>query len=233
MKDSLLSYAGARDPGSGVIWGGVVSNTGTVQLDHKGERNGGFANASFSYLTGKNVPNNWNASGAAGVYFKVVKGLSVGLNVNGMHYDKNLSFFSLGQGGYFSPQRYGLASIPITWFSRHKRFEYEIRAGLGAQYFSEDKSPFFPTSANSALTQGFFNSQVHTGPNYNFGLRLGYKLAPHVYFDTFATANNARNYATQTVGFSLKFLVRRLPTNTDVQVRSIPDWKGNQPFRVE
>ena len=29
VKDSLLSYAGARDPGTGIIWGGVVSNTGT------------------------------------------------------------------------------------------------------------------------------------------------------------------------------------------------------------
>ncbi len=234
VKDSLLSYAGVRDPGTGVIWGGVVSDTGTVQFDHKGERNGGYANASFSYLTGKNVPDNWNASAAAGVYFKVVKGLSVGLNVNGMHYDKNLSFFSLGQGGYFSPQRYGLASIPITWFSRHKRFEYEIRAGLGAQYFTDDKSTFFPTRVNAILpAQGFYNSQVHTGPNYSFALRLGYKLAPHLYFDTFATANNARDYNTQTVGFSLKLLVHRLPTNTDLQVRSIPDWKGNQPFSIQ
>src|SRR5438445_9135678 len=149
VKDSLLSYAGVRDPGTGIVWGGVVSDTGTVQFDHKGERNGGYANASFSYLTGKNVPDNWNASAAAGVYFKVVKGLSVGLNVNGMHYDKNLSFFSLGQGGYFSPQQYGVAAIPISWFSRHKRFEYEIRASLGAQYIQQDSSSFFPTRLNT------------------------------------------------------------------------------------
>src|SRR5207247_10179327 len=69
--------------------------------------------------------------------------------------------------------------------------------------------------------------------NYNFLARLGYRVAPHVYFDIFGTANNARNYATQTVGFSLKFLVHRLPTNTDLHVNSIPDWKGNQPFGVE
>jgi Cellulose synthase operon protein C C-terminus (BCSC_C) len=33
VKDSLLSYAGARDPGTGVRWGGVVSNTGTIKFD--------------------------------------------------------------------------------------------------------------------------------------------------------------------------------------------------------
>src|SRR5439155_1688659 len=79
------------------------------------------------------------------------KGLSLGINLTGMHYQKNLSFFSLGQGGYFSPQEYGLASIPISWFSRHKRFEYEIRASLGAQYFSQERSPFFPTRINAVL----------------------------------------------------------------------------------
>jgi tetratricopeptide (TPR) repeat protein len=234
VKDSLLSYAGIRDPGSGIIWGGVVSNTGTLQFDHKDRRGGQYASGSFSYLTGKNVPNNWEVSANAGLYFTIVKGLAVGLNANGMHYDRNLSFFSLGQGGYFSPQQYGLASIPISWFSRHKRFEYEIRASLGAQYFSQDSSPFFPARVNAILPpQGSYRSETHTGPNYSFALRLGYRIAPHVYFDTFATANNARNYATQTVGFSLKFLAHRLPTNTDLHVNSIPDWRGNQPFAIE
>jgi len=234
VKDSLLSYAGVRDPGTGIIWGGVVSNTGTLQLDHKGTRAGQYASASGSYITGKNVPNNWEVSGNAGLYFVVAKGLSLGINLTGMHYQKNLSFFSLGQGGYFSPQEYGLASIPISWFSRHKRFEYEIRASLGAQYFSQERSPFFPTRINAVLpAQGFFASNHSAGPNYNFLARLGYRVAPHVYFDIFGTANNARNYATQTVGFSLKFLVHRLPTNTDLHVNSIPDWKGNQPFGIE
>ena len=234
VKDSLLSYAGVRDPGTGIIWGGVVSDTGTVQFDHEDRHGGQYASGSFSYLTGKNVPNNWEVSANAGFYFTVVKGLAVGANVNGMHYDRNLSFFSLGQGGYFSPQQYGLASIPISWFSRHKRFEYEIRASLGAQYFSQDSSPFFPVRVNAILPpQGAYRSETHTGPNYSFRLRLGYRIAPHVYFDTFATASNARNYASQTVGFSLKFLAHRLPTNTDLHVNSIPDWRGNQPFAIE
>src|SRR5207249_3254317 len=102
----------------------------------------------------------------AGLYFVVAKGLSLGINLTGMHYQKNLSFFSLGQGGYFSPQEYGLASIPISWFSRHKRFEYEIRASLGAQYFSQERSPFFPTRLNAVLpAQGFLSSNHSAGPH--------------------------------------------------------------------
>ena len=234
VKDSLLSYAGVRDPGTGIIWGGVVSNTGTLQLNHKGTRVGGYGSVSFSYITGKNVPDNWDASGNAGLYVVVAKGLSVGVSVSGMHYDKNLSFFSLGQGGYFSPQQYGLGAIPISWFSRHKRFEYQIRASLGAQYIQQDSSSFFPTRLNTTPpTIGFYSSTTDVSPNYNFLGRLGYRVAPNVYFDVFGTANNARNYATQTVGFSLKFLVHPIPTHTDLHVNSVPDWRGNQPFGIE
>src|SRR5260370_30690594 len=151
-----------------------------------------------------------------------------------MHYDKNLSFCALGQGGSFSPQKYALASIPISWFSRHKRFEYEIRASLGAQYFSQDSSFLFPTRINVPLPrQGFYQSSHDVGPNYYFLGRLGYRVAPHVYFDTFATAHHSRNYTPQTVGFSLKFMTRRIPTDTDLHVNSVPDWRGKQPFGIE
>lgn len=240
VKDSLLSYAGVRDPQTQIVWGGVVSNSVTVQLEHNPSRSGQYARAgqylslSGAYITGKNVPRNWQGGGNAGLYWIVVKNLSVGLNVSGMHYQKNLSFFSLGQGGYFSPQAYGLASIPISWFSRHPRFEYEIRASLGAQYFSQDRSPFFPKPLNATFPpQGFYASHKNIGPNYSALVRLGYRIAPHVYFDFFATGNNARNYAAQSVGFSLKILAHPLPTNTDLHVKSLPDWKGNRPFAIE
>jgi tetratricopeptide (TPR) repeat protein len=240
VKDSLLSYAGARDPGTGIVWGGVVSNTGTVQLKWDPVSNGQISRIGMyisgggGYLQGKNVPNNWDVLGNAGLYGQVVKGLTVGINVSGMHYDKNLQFFSLGQGGYFSPQEYGVASIPISYFARHQRFEYRVHVSGGVQYISQDSAPFYPTSAGAALpNRGFYASQVHTGPNYDADLRLGYRVSPHAYFEFFATANNARNYTYQAAGFSLKFLIHRLPTDTDLHPKSIPDWQGNPPFGIE
>jgi hypothetical protein len=61
---------------------------------------------------------------------------------------------------------------------------------------------------------------------------MGYRLAPRMYLGTFATANNSRNYYTQSVGFSLRFMFDRIPTNTDLRVNSIPDWTGQQPFSI-
>jgi len=231
VKDSLLSYAGVRDPVTGQAWGGVVSNAGSLQFSHDVRGTGGYASLTYGFIQGLNVPDNWKVAGSAGVYWRVAKGLSVGLSASGMHYDKNLSFFSLGQGGYFSPQQYLVGSIPVSWFARHRRFEYEIHAGLGAQYLKTDSSPVFPTQAR--LVPAFYAGQVSTGPNYDFLVRVGYRIAPRWYLDAFATGNNAQNFATQTVGFTLKFLLRPLPTNTDLHVDSIPDWRGKQPFGIQ
>jgi hypothetical protein len=240
VKDSLLSYAGARDPGTGIRWGGVVANTGTVRFDSAPSSNvryktvGEYASGSFSFIQGLHVPDNWSITGNAGLYWQILQGLTVGANANVMHYDKDLKYFSFGQGGYFSPQQFYLASIPISWYSRHPRFEYQLKFSGGVQYLHEAASVFYTASPGSAnVTQGIYASGNSTAPNYDADLRMGYRISPHVFLDTFATANNARDYYTQSVGFSLKFMMDRIPTSTDLRINSIPDWTGKQPFSVQ
>jgi hypothetical protein len=240
VKDSLLSYAGSRDPGTGLRWGGVVANTGTVKFESAPSSNvryktiGEYASGSYSFIQGLHVPDNWSVMGNAGLYWQVLQGLTVGANVTGMHYNRNLNFFSFGQGGYFSPQQYYLASIPISWYSRHARFEYQVKFSGGIQYLHQDASPFYPVLPGSAVvTQGTYASSSSTAPNYDADIRMGYRLSEHVYLDTFATANNANNYYTQSVGFNLRFMLNRIPTDTGLRVNSIPDWTGKQPFAVQ
>jgi hypothetical protein len=239
VKDSLLSYAGARDPGTGIRWGGVVANTGTVNFNSAPSSNvryktiGEYASGSYSLIQGRHVPDNWSATANAGLYWQIVQGLTVGANATGMHYDKNLKYFSFGQGGYFSPQQYYLGSIPISWYSRHPRFEYELRFSGGVQYLKENSSLFYPVSPGSAaVTQGTYASNTSVAPNYDANIRMGYRVSPHVYLDTFATANNSRNYYTQSAGFNLRFMMDRIPTSTDLRINAIPDWTGKQPFSI-
>jgi hypothetical protein len=235
VKDSLLSYAGIRDPGTGIVWGGVMSSSGSVQLRRDSRLNGQYFTVRYSDIRGKNVPDNYSVDGSAGAYFNVIQkphvGFTIGVDVGGMHYQKNLQFFTLGQGGYFSPQQYYRATVPITLSGRHNRLEFELVAAGGMQHFLEDRSPFYPVNVAVPLPpQSFYNSEVHTEPNYTGTFRTNYRVTDHVNFGFFVSANNARNYATQTAGFSLKFLVHRVPTNPDLQVHSIPDWRGNAPF---
>jgi hypothetical protein len=239
VKDSLLSYAGSHDPGTGMRWGGVVANTGTAMFNSAPSSNlhykviGEYASVSYSFITGLNVPDNWSMSGNGGLYWQMVQGLTLGVNVTGMHYDKNLNYFSFGHGGYFSPQQYYLASIPITWYSRKQRFEYQVKFSGGVQHLQQDATPFYPVSPGSAAVKsGFYAGTSDTTPNYDADIRIGYRVAPHVYLDAFATANNARDYYTQSAGFNLRFMINRIPTNTDLRVNSIPDWMGKQPYAI-
>ena len=41
--------------------------------------------------------------------------LVAGMNFFGMHYERNLRYFTYGQGGYFSPGAYLLAAVPLTF----------------------------------------------------------------------------------------------------------------------
>ncbi len=92
------------------------------------------------------------------------------------------------------------------------------------------QSPVLPSS--SKMIQGAYASNSNAEPNYDTDIRMGYRVAPHVYLGTFAAVNNARDYYTQSAGFSLKFLVDFIPTSTDKRVNSIPDWTGNQPYSL-
>jgi hypothetical protein len=157
-----------------------------------------------------------------------------------------LNFFSLGQGGYFSPKIYALGSVPVVLSGRYDRLEYSISGSGGVQDIVQDPSPFYPTSSASMTaalpapsgvqtptqspTQGFYDGQTSAGPNYYALVRVGYRLASLWYLDAFATANNARDFTSRQVGIILKLLVQ--PLHDDLHLLSVPDWKGNQPFHL-
>ncbi|HLJ78516.1 MAG TPA: cellulose synthase subunit BcsC-related outer membrane protein [Acidobacteriaceae bacterium] len=240
VKDSLLSWAGARDPGTGIRWGGVISNTGAVKFDTNPvngsiyRRFGAYGSGSYSLLQGRNVPDNWSMVGNAGFYWQMIQGLAVGGNASAMHYDRNLKYFSFGQGGYFSPQEYYLASIPISWYARHPRFEYQVKFSGGVQYLHEASTLYYPVlPGTTRVLQGRYAANNGAAANYDAEIRLGYRMTPYLYFDTFATANNSENYYSQSVGFNLKFMLDPIPTRTDLRINSIPDWTGKQPFAIQ
>ena len=162
IKDSQLSYAGLRDPGSvsstyaGNIWGGVVSNAGNVQYSRGDDTSGYYAGIGGQYITGLNVETNNRIDGVAGAYWKVLKvpdtgDLTIGANFFGMHYAHNLRYFTYGQGGYFSPSVYFLANVPFTFNGQYgHNIHYLVAGALGLQAFQEDSSLFYPTHVYTA-----------------------------------------------------------------------------------
>lgn len=236
VKDSLLSYAATRDPRTGTVWGGVVSNAVSLQLNYDNDGSGLYVVLGSAALRGHNVPDNWNAEGSAGGYWTIAPDaparVTLGVNLAAMHYDNNQNFFSLGHGGYFSPQRFAQASMPVSVSARVGRSSYAITASPGYQYFTESSAPYYPTglAVPEPFDPGVYAAQEHQGPAYNVVARVDYRLARHWHFGAYAAANNARDYNSRSAGITVKLLARPLPTATDLRVRSIPDWRGNQPF---
>ena len=164
IKDSQLSYAGLRDPGSvsstyaGNIWGGVVSNAGNVQYSRGYDASGYYVGFGGQYITGLNVLTNKRVDGVAGAYWKVIKvpdsyDLTVGANFFAMHYAHNLRYFTYGQGGYFSPSVYFLANIPFIVNGQYgSNLHYSVAGAVGLQAFQEDSSLYYPTHVYTATT---------------------------------------------------------------------------------
>jgi len=226
VKDTQLSYAGLRDPYSataffpGNVWGGVMSNQGNVQFA-KGDLNSGFyVGAGGQYLAGLHVLENRRFDGSAGAYFRVFTMpeygmLNVGANFFAMHYSHNVQAFTYGMGGYFSPQAYFLANVPLTWTGHYQtRWHYTILGSFGVQAFEQEKQPLFPL--DQAIEIGFNNPALpaltSVGPNYDLRGQMAYAISDHWFAGGFAGANNSRNYTTVNAGFSIRYLFRSQPS---------------------
>jgi tetratricopeptide (TPR) repeat protein len=236
ITDTLLSYSGTYDPGTGYVWGGVMATGAQVAGNWGGGNSGIYTQFGYDWIDGHNVANNNRISGTAGTYWKVMERpqgrLSVGMNLTGMHYDQNLRYFTLGQGGYFSPQSYFLFNVPIRWVGRWERMEYSIAGSLGMQFFSEDATPYYPL-LSPTLANPSYLGQSKTGANYNLEFKMGYRMAPNWYIGAYVNANNTADYSSQSVGFNVRYLMMQSPSSNDLHINSIPDWKGVQFFRLQ
>ena len=234
IRDTKLSFAGERDSTSNQVWGGVIANSASVMGNWGDDKSGFYTSVGYQVIRGKAVAPNSRMDANMGGYFKILTtkdgSLTAGLNFSGMHYDKNLRYFTLGQGGYFSPQQYFLANIPIRWTGSWNRvLQYSIGGSLGVQHFAEDASPFFPLQ-DRAGTQGSYSAMASTGGNYNLDFRLGYQLTPQWIAGAFANVGNSRDYRNASAGIFLRYLFQPRPFLAEISADSIPDWKGAQPF---
>jgi len=245
VKDTQLSYSGLRDPATvsalygGNISGGVISTTAGARLDVGSEKSGFYLSGDGGTLTGYHVLSNEKQEGTMGAYFRAHRWpgygtLNVGGNFYAMHYDHNERGLTYGQGGYFSPNVYFLASVPLTYTGSYTNdFHYTVNASVGVQTFQEDAAPFFPL--DRALQLGFSNQYYPvnsgTGVNYSLNSEGSYRIADHWYVGGFASANNSRNYDTVNGGFFVRYLFRE-QLSDDTAFTGLFPVTGFRPLRV-
>jgi cellulose synthase operon protein C len=139
-------------------------------------------------------------------------------------------------GGYFSPQAFFLANIPVTWTGHYlTHWHYTISGDLGVQAFQEDKTPLFPLANQQpteiALNNAALPALTSVGANYNFRGASAYQLGEHWFIGGFLSANNTLNYNAVSAGFSIHYLFRRQPSEAAAPTGLFPT-DGFRPFTV-
>lgn len=226
LTNSLLSYAGSVDPRTGIRWGGVTANGVSLGLSHdRGGRHGVWSQFGKHWLHGKNVADNERTTVMAGYYYKLIDRADtrMRLGLTGMywHYDKDLGDYSLGQGGYYSPQHYYSLGVPASYAWRNSDWSVLLEGALGWSYAVIDDSERYPLQRLVArpLAEIMAQSEPAAFGQENFrqdGGRsdaLSYRaqalverrLSDHLVLGGGFTLQHSRDYAPQRVSLYLRY----------------------------
>lgn len=202
ISSSLLAFAGARDPNvlSGKTWGGVIATGGAIGLSYdRGGAHGVWADISAHQITGKNVADNQRERLMTGYYYKLInednRRATIGLNAMLWHYDKDLSDYSLGQGGYYSPQSYSSLAVPITWRQRTENWSYDLSGSVSFSHSTTKSQPRYPLNfgditRNNPVSSG---SSSH-GVGYTLRALVERRLTAHWTLGIGVDVQQAKDY---------------------------------------
>jgi len=218
VTDTVMSFAGVRDDRTGESWGGVTSTGGRLSLGLHYDGYGFYGSLGWHSLNGHNVQSNSRLSGGVGTYVQLIREtnrtLTTGLNLTAFGYDKNLAYYTVGNGGYFSPQRFVALSVPLVWAQRQGRFSYQVKGAIGVQHIKQDPVNYFADATRQAQAQAIasafgsqaaYGGQSKTGIGYNLALAAEYQLAPKWFLGGNFSIDNARDYRQFLGGVYLRY----------------------------
>jgi Tfp pilus assembly protein PilF len=213
MNDSLLSWSGATDPRTGASWGPVLRTGGRAQIEFPLGNGFGYVGGGYSSFDGSGVASNTRIEGGAGVSIPVWRDgdseLRTGLDLVYLAYERNLRYFTLGHGGYFSPQQYTALNIPVDYRGRNGDLSYRVGATLGYAAWREDAAPVFPndpglqgqlvalasaTAGTNDAVLASFRSQSQAGAVGGVRADLDYALNPSLSIGAGLRYDKASNF---------------------------------------
>ncbi len=235
MNNSLLSYAGAKDPRTGISWGGVTATGVTLNLSRdQGGDDGIWASLGYHLLRGENVEDNSRFRAMGGYYYRLIQRvdeeLRVGASAMYWTYDRNLGGYTLGQGGYYSPQRYMSLGLPVSYAWRNADWSVYLEGSLSYSWARNDAERAFPldsvnddilaqypslVSSNIGVMRGGDNN---SGAGYMAQAFVERRLDDHWVLGAGFTAQRSEDYAPNRVLMYLRY--------------SFDVWQGNLPLPV-
>ncbi|WP_249034027.1 cellulose synthase subunit BcsC-related outer membrane protein [Komagataeibacter nataicola] len=205
VTDSELSYAGEHDPGTNRVWGGVTRMFGHGALEWSAPGWNVYGGGGFAYLDGTHVQGNTEVEAGAGGTATVWQThdrqwLRVGLDLMYFGYRRNSYFFTWGQGGYFSPQQYYGAMVPVEWSGHQQRWTWFLRGEAGFQHYHSNGAPYYPTNASlrqlaAQTPYDYYGSEDASGLAGNVRGRLVYQFTHRLRVGMEAGYSRAGNWS--------------------------------------
>ena len=204
ITDSILSWAGVRDPVSGKTWGEEFRNGGRFGLSFTAKTLLFYLFGDYRFIQGTNVPFNHQIQGGVGVDWAAIIHpdwkFTAGLDVIAFGYTTNQSFFTYGQGGYFSPQAFVHVGIPLSAQGAMTQARWNVKVEPGLNWIEESKASFYPTESGrippldpSTMKQAAFTYPPAIGPSidvhgqvlvpFNLDTEGGFDLTLHASVD--------------------------------------------------
>jgi hypothetical protein len=220
VTDSLLAFAGTRDARTDRVWGGVRSTGLRGQLAWEQADVGVYGYGGLHALTGERVASNSRFEMGAGSFWQAQRladsQIDLGMNLGYQHYRRNLSGFTWGHGGYFSPQHLLSLTVPVNWFGRSGRLSWGLQGSAGVQASREDAAPYFPTDAAAQATMvslvaqqrapaSSYAARSDSGLVLNLGGALEYQITRQLDIGTRLGLERAAQFTQSTGSIYLRF----------------------------
>jgi hypothetical protein len=185
LTGTLLSYAGTEDPNTGAVWGGVVATGVGARLARDFGPYSTAVSASAASLTGQNVADNsrlrWRVAADRDVYRSPQQVVNVGLALSGVHHAKDLSGYTWGHGGYYSPARSVSLALPVDWSGRQGLFTWQLKTTVSVSDSTSAASDYYPTNAAYQQSSGqVYGGGGSSGTGWSYSGTAEYQVTPQL-----------------------------------------------------
>lgn len=225
VQSSLLSYAGTRDPASGRVWGGVVRTGASFRFSNSVNGRTRAIGGRAAVLTGTSVATNeelrLSVSQSHDVIDRRDTQVNAGLGLTYWHFTKDLSEFSFGHGGYYSPQQYLSLDFPVRWTGRWKDYAYLLEPSVGLSWATSKDSPYHPSDAAlqalavaNASANPILPNPIYAGGgggvsmSYSLQGALEKRVAPNWFIGTGFRIDRAEFYSPNVLQLYLRYEIK-------------------------
>ncbi|SFC21300.1 Cellulose synthase operon protein C C-terminus (BCSC_C) [Marinospirillum celere] len=230
LEDSLLARQGARDPTSDRDWGQVADQGGRllVALPIRDQASVAFS-GTLASQQGRRVAGNDRKALRVDLARDFAEDFSeleldylrLGPFVEWMSWDKNLSHFTLGQGGYYSPQQLWRLGLQLELLSAEARdWQLRVRTGLSWNWAREAESSRYPLDEDGQV----YASSRSSGPGAELMLEGVWRASSHLLAGGYFGHALADDYRDTSFGLLVRVPLqsRHAVISADLPLSSLP-----------